>query len=143
LSRPRACANFAGEALVTAKLFTPIEANRTLPFVRRVMEDILTHGRELRTLWQRDDDLDEHEADRAVEIGERLEELYRELDMIGCSFRTRDFTFGLLDFPAMIEGELVHLCWRHDEPELRHFHRPLQDYADRQEIPAQLLQGSA
>ena len=122
-----------------SRIFTPAEATRTLPLVRRIVNDILEVGRELRRLWERTDELTEAEQARAAEIAERLEEYFRELDLIGCSFRSPDFTMGLVDFPAIIDGALVLLCWRDDEPDLRYYHEPHTGYAGRKLIPAALL----
>ena len=123
---------------MAARIFTPLEATRTLPLVRRIVEDILVRGRELRTYWEADP-LSEAQADRAAEVAHELEELFRELDQIGCSFRSPDFSLGLVDFPGVIDGELVHLCWRSDEPELEYYHPPDQGYAGRRLIPKALL----
>ena len=38
---------------MTRKLFTPAQANRTLPLVRRIVDDILLRGRELRRIAPR------------------------------------------------------------------------------------------
>lgn len=129
--------------LVPAKLFTPHEANRTLPYVRRVVDDLLNHGRELRVLWEREEPLSVDEAERAVEVAEQLEELHRELDLIGCSFRSVNFEVGVIEFPAMLQGELVHLSWRHDEADLRHYHGPRESHDQRRPIPADLLEASS
>ena len=106
---------------MTRRVFTPQEANRTLPLVRKIVADILSVGRELRSLWEQDRDgeldLSSGERRRAEEVVKELESYFRELDQIGCSFRSPDFSLGLVDFPAVIEDQLVHLCWRSDEEE--------------------------
>jgi hypothetical protein len=124
------------------KLFTPYEANRTLPLVRRIVADILERGRELRALQQRAD-LDGEEERRARELTAELDGMFEELDAIGCSFRSPDFTFGLVDYPAVIEGKPVHLCWRDDEPDLRWYHEPNAGFAGRRPIPEHLLAAPA
>lgn len=125
-----------------SRIFTPAEATRTLPLVRRIVQDILGIGRELRQLWERDE-LSEREEERAAEIAEQLEEHFRELDQIGCSFRSPDFSMGLVDFPSIIDGVTVLLCWRDDEPTLGFYHEPHTGYAGRKPIPAELLGGRA
>ncbi|MEZ6184168.1 MAG: DUF2203 domain-containing protein [Planctomycetota bacterium] len=125
------------------RVFTPQEANRTLPLVRKIVEDILDVGRELRALWEQERegelDLDSGERRRAEEVVRELEGFFRELDQIGCSFRSPDFSLGLVDFPAVIEDQLVHLCWRSDEEELLYYHDPRAGFAGRKRIPAELL----
>ena len=122
--------------------FTPYEATRTLPLVRRVVADILERGRELRAFYQRTELTGEEER-RARELAAELDGLFEELDQVGCSFRSPDFTFGLVDFPATIDGKPVHLCWRDDEPDLRWYHEPGAGFAGRRPIPAHLLAAPA
>lgn len=124
------------------KLFTPYEATRTLPLVRRVVADILERGRELRVLHQRQD-LEPEEERRARELAAELDSLFEELEQVGCSFRSPDFTFGLVDYPAVIDGKPVHLCWRDDEPDLRWYHEPNAGFAGRRPIPEHLLAAPA
>lgn len=122
------------------KVFTPAEATRALPLVRRVVGDILPLGRELMALGARG--VSSHEdRDHAAELIGRLEDLYAELEEVGCSFRCPGFDYGIIDFPGLIDGELVHLCWRDDEPELRYYHDPRAGFAGRKPIPQELLTG--
>lgn len=120
-----------------ARIFTPEQATRALPLVRRIVSDILPLGRELRALEGRE--LSDEEMARALEVSRSLEALFAELDQIGCSFRSPDYESGLVDFPAVIDGELVHLCWRDDEAELRYYHDPRSGFAGRRPIPPELL----
>lgn len=120
------------------KTFTPLEATRTLPLVRRIVADVLERGRELKELWSRSE-LEPREETHAHELEHELEELYQELQQLGCTFRSPDFTYGLVDYPAVIEGRVVHLCWRDDEPDLRWYHAPNAGFAGRQPIPEHLL----
>ncbi|MCA8924463.1 MAG: DUF2203 domain-containing protein [Planctomycetes bacterium] len=114
-----------------------------MPLVRKIVADILSVGRELRSLWEQDRDgeldLSSGERRRAEEVVKELESYFRELDQIGCSFRSPDFSLGLVDFPAVIEDQLVHLCWRSDEEELLYYHDPRVGFAGRKRIPAELL----
>lgn len=120
------------------KIFTPRDATKTLPLVRRIVQDVLERGRALRALQERAP-LGQDDEDRLVALVGELEELFAEMEQIGCSFRAPDFEFGLVDFPGVIDGELVHLCWRDDEPELRYYHSPQAGFAGRKLIPAELL----
>lgn len=120
------------------KIFTPAEASRTLPLVRRVVADVLVRGQELRAL-QRREHVSVDDEDRIQELAGQLEDLFQELEGVGCSFRCPSFEFGIVDFPAIIEGRPVHLCWRDDEPDLRYYHDPFAGYAGRKLIPAELL----
>ncbi len=115
--------------------FTPQSADRTLPFVRDVVSDILEKGRELRSLHDR---LEEEDADvvRAFRAAEsQLQTLLAELEKIGCSYRDWSFDIGLVDFPAVMDGEEVCLCWRSDEDSVRWYHTPEAGFAGRRPIP--------
>lgn len=115
------------------RLFTPREANRTLPLVRRIVRDILEIGRELRGYAE--------SADRegSARAKEALARCFAELEQIGCSYKDWSFEIGLVDFPAVLDGEPVFLCWRSDEPDVRWFHPRNAGYAARRPIPARLL----
>lgn len=120
------------------RIFTPAEASRTLPLVRRIVGDVLERGRALRQLFAQGAP-PEGEEDRARALAAELEDLLLELERVGCSFRSPDFVHGLVDFPGLIDGRLVHLCWRDDEPALAWFHDPDAGFAGRRPIPPELL----
>ena len=123
------------------KIFTPAEATQTLPLVKQVVQDILALGRELRGIQAKEiHSVDDQ--DRFHVLAGELEDLFGELEEVGCSFRAPDFEYGLVDFPSIIDGEPVHLCWRDDEPELRYYHGPLAGFAGRKPIPGELLSAS-
>jgi hypothetical protein len=117
--------------------FTPDEANRTLPLVKRVVDDILTLGRELRALAPLQGRPDARVRLSVLEA--QIRELMAELERIGCSYKDWDFELGLVDFPAVIDGREVLLCWRSDEARLEWYHAPDAGFAGRRRIPAALL----
>lgn len=118
--------------------FTPEKANRTLPLVRVVVRDILERGRELRSLAERGASNEELKGLKSDIAG-----LMNELEKIGCSYRDWNFDVGLVDFPAVIDGEEVCLCWRSDEEEVIWYHSPEGGYAGRKRIPKMLLKGGS
>lgn len=120
------------------KYFTPLEAKKTLPLVRKIVDDILVEGRELKLLLQIET--------RTEEIEEKIEQkkdkilLYiEELSEIGCFFKDWNFEFGLVDFPSVIDGEEVLLCWRSDEEDIKFYHGLNDGFRGRKEIPAGYL----
>jgi hypothetical protein len=127
------------ESSVTLKVFTPLEATRTLPLVRQIVSDVLTRGQELLALHRKPYP-DHEDRLRAEEIVGQLDAHFGELDQIGCTFRCPNFEVGLVDFPGLIDGELVHLCWRDDEETLAFYHAPEAGFAGRLPIPPSLLQ---
>jgi len=122
------------------RLFTPQEANRTLPLVRRIVDDILDKGRMLRAIAAEGRSQDESKHRRVEELRRQIIENLRELDAIGCSFKDPGFDRGLVDFPAIIDGEEVLLCWRTDEPRVEWYHGTMAGYAGRKRIPPALLE---
>jgi hypothetical protein len=116
------------------RIFTPYEANRTLPLVRSIVADILACGRAIR-------ERAEGVAGEASsnELRERLRDLLGELGRIGCEYKDWDFERGLIDFPGEVDGVRVLLCWRSDEPAVAHYHGHLDGYAGRRPIPERLL----
>ncbi|MEQ8765604.1 MAG: DUF2203 domain-containing protein [Planctomycetota bacterium] len=122
------------------RLFKPADANRTLPLVKRIVADILEHGRDLRRLANRRD------RDSVRDKIERLEAALRanmqELEQIGCSYKDWSFEVGLVDFPAKIGGRPVLLCWRSDEESVEWFHSYEEGYSGRCKIPEPLLKES-
>jgi hypothetical protein len=119
------------------RLFTPSQADATLPLVRRIVGDILESGRELRAQVRPGGG----GADRARidALRARLRELMAELEQIGCSYRDFGFEQGLVDFPSKIGSQRVLLCWRSDEPRVAHYHGYEDGFAGRRPIPAHLL----
>jgi hypothetical protein len=119
-------------------LWTPRQASRTLPLVKRIVSDILERGREWRALTQ--DGGETAASERAEQLEEELADLMRELEGIGCYYKDWGFDMGLIDFPARIDGQPVFLCWRSDEAEIAWFHPVNEGFAGRQPIPAPLLE---
>jgi hypothetical protein len=46
----------------------------------------------------------------------------------------RDLDRGLVDFPAMVDGREVYLCWQEGEDEVGFWHEPEDGFAGRQPI---------
>ena len=112
------------------RLFTAAEAQRTLPLVRTIVRDILALGAQAREV------LSGHAAEPSIdELHDQLQDLLAELSGMGCYYKDWNFQFGLVDFPALIDDEVVFLCWRSDEPELRYYHRIEDGYAGRRPLP--------
>ncbi|MGE3164906.1 MAG: DUF2203 domain-containing protein [Planctomycetota bacterium] len=113
--------------------FTPEQANRTLPLVRRIVADLLRRGQQLDRLSK------EQEAPdtlRQMElVNDELRALAEELEEIGCLFKDWNFRTGLVDFPAEIDGEEVLLCWRSDEERVEWYHTYDEGYPGRRRIP--------
>ena len=118
------------------RLFTPQEANKRLPLVKKIVEDILRKGRDFRAVVEKYDG--DEPPDEALRIADDIEELMRELEGLGCFYKDWNFEAGLVDFPSIIEGQQVLLCWRSDEPQVRWYHGIEDGYAGRKPIPEEL-----
>lgn len=123
------------------RLFTREEAVRTLPLVRRIVEDILKTAERLRSLngperglRREDEGKTKVSRDRSA-LEAALREHFSELAEIGCFYKDWSFSTGLVDFPSELNGEIVFLCWRSDEPELAWYHPVEEGYRGRRPLP--------
>ena len=125
-------------------LFTVAQANRTLPLVRKIVEDVVQQHRRWREAileldlvasTARDDDPPERAAAlerEAVALARELDGYQRELEQIGVQLKDR--RLGLVDYPSEIDGRSVLLCWRLGEPEVQFWHEVDAGYAGRQPL---------
>lgn len=67
-------------------------------------------------------------ARESVEVALGFEQLER-LDIV-----VRDLERGLVDFPALIDGREVYLCWLLDEPAVGHWHGVEAGFAGRRPL---------
>jgi hypothetical protein len=123
------------------KTFTLEEAERLLPELKRR----ITRLRDLRRLM-------EQKAPEIAKLAERnrensgspagtryllelaeFEALLRSFAQTGCLLR--DLDRGLLDFPALLEGRKVFLCWAWGEEAIHWWHDLDSGFAGRQPLP--------
>ena len=116
------------------KYFTPAEARRTLPLVKKIVKDILDTSREMRLLAEELNGKVESEPD-IQKLSADIESFLSELEEIGCFFKDWNFTMGLVDFPGVIDDREVFLCWKSDEDDIRFYHHVQEGYAGRKPIP--------
>ncbi len=122
--------------MVETKYFTPEEARKTLPLVRKIVKDILDTTREMRLIA--DDMSGKVEDDPAIQKMVRdVNGFMNELEEIGCFYKDWNFTIGLVDFPAVIDGRDVLLCWKSDEDDIKYYHEIDKGFAGRKLIPAE------
>lgn len=124
--------------------FSVEEANRTLPLVRRIVEDAVRQHR----LWREKIlELDlVASATRATEPRDRAElleleaqDLAREIDgyqreLADLGIQLKDRRLGLVDFPSEMGGKKVLLCWRLGEAEVQFWHEEDAGYSGRQPL---------
>jgi hypothetical protein len=129
--------------------FTVEQANRTLPLVRRIVEDIVDQHRRWReTILELDlasqSAAEEEPSPRADELVRQARDLSRELDgyqreLRDLGVQLKDSRLGLVDFPSRIDGRTVLLCWRLGEPEVQFWHEINAGYAGRQPLSPALV----
>ncbi len=120
------------------KYFTPHEATLTLPLVRRIVEDILSAGNQIREFVHKSGGHVSGNPEFEGKVRE-INGYFAELEELGCSYKDWNFTIGLVDFPSIIDGETVMLCWRSDEPNLQYYHGVEDGFMGRKPIPDALL----
>lgn len=129
------------------KTFSLKEANATLPLVRQIARDLvelsqamedrrqrlahLTSGRDMSSGNPYDDELALVESDLAQDA-KRLRSYAEELRQLGVELKSP--IEGLVDFPAIIDGELAYLCWKYNEPEIQFWHTINAGFAGRRPI---------
>lgn len=123
------------------RYFTLESANRTLPLVRRIAEDIRALYPTLRDRVEEFQhvSIDTATEEQLSELRSRIDEVARqinsclaELDQIGCVFK--GFEEGLIDFYTWHNGRPVLLCWKVGENEITHWHEVEAGYAGRQPV---------
>ena len=131
------------------KFFTVAEANSTLPLVRVIVRDITALAAELRERHERlyrlkpgdrfrlsdahDEELRQVQAE-LERAQEKMEDYVRELTQLGVELK--DPLIGLIDFPSLMNGRPVYLCWRLGEAEVAHWHELEAGFAGRQQLPS-------
>jgi hypothetical protein len=117
------------------RLFTLEEANARLPLVRAIATDLSNLARDLVDRRQRLDALSSGrkmsstdvyrdelaEMEKGIERDARkLEEYVDELQELGV--QAKGALEGLIDFPSLMDGRVVYLCWKLGETEVMHWH---------------------
>ena len=114
------------------KYFTPQEANKRLPLVKKIVSEILAKGQTLKKIVTK---TPKNQWPPEVPILEaEIQVLIAELEELGCYFKDWNFELGLVDFPSRMDGEEVMLCWRSDEERLGWYHSLTEGYAGRKPI---------
>ncbi len=138
----KAAATKVGKGPKGQKIFTIEMAQRALPLVRRIVIDVVRQYLMLIDVQKGYQELLRHgpsealEAarDRRQEVAHRLSELTEELDLIGCELK--DYEVGLVDFPAVMDGRQVYLCWKLGEETIDYWHEVLEGAAGRRLLAA-------
>ena len=136
------------------KVFSLEEANNTLPYVRRIVGDIVDEYKRWKDsiskyeLLAADSKAEEGESDDQIALREhvdtvarRLNSLIEELTNVGCVFK--GFDDGLVDFHSTLDGRDIYLCWKFGEPEIQYWHEIDSGFASRQALENSLVDGGS
>jgi hypothetical protein len=136
------------------KTFTVQEANATLPLVRAIVGDLVQLSRDVLERRERlavlgtdhsgrTGDPYQEELAQMEEVLEgdtrQLQEYVRELQGLGVE--PKSATDGLVDFPSIMDGRLVYLCWKLGEPEVLYWHELDAGFRGRQPLTAGIESG--
>jgi hypothetical protein len=128
-----------GTELLHERHFTPKEANALLP----QLTTLLTQLREAKDELT---DAEAHEAlseaaptngggDEGRQVGVAFLEVRRLLETVEqAGLVLRDIDRGLVDFPALVDGREIYLCWELGEDEVAYWHELEGGYGGREPL---------
>jgi hypothetical protein len=135
---------------VSRKLFTLPEANRTLPLVKRIVQDIMAvypQWKDLVAQYELVASKARPEWGESQEqlnlknqidaLAARINDFLGELEQIGCEFK--GFDEGLVDFHGHLEEREILWCWKSGEERITHWHELDAGFAGRQPLPDVLM----
>ncbi|MEK8127277.1 DUF2203 domain-containing protein [Paenibacillus filicis] len=133
------------------KLFTIEEANELLPELMQDLhqlqemtgsfEELYTELQKNKAKWKRAaTPAKEMEDDPFFEAESRLEFMRMEVELFLQNFGRKGVLLkminpGLIDFPAVVDGEDVLLCWKQGEERVTHYHSLYEGFVGRKLHP--------
>src|SRR5271166_5729400 len=143
------------ESINMARTFTVAEAQTLLP----VLESLLRSAMEAKALIEEVDGEMQSLANRIFINGgtlvdvvsvarrkaqrekavQRAKDAVAEIDATGV--QVKDLDIGLLDFPCVVEGDVILLCWKMGEKTIAHWHGTQEGFAGRKPIDERILRG--
>ena len=125
--------------------YTVEQANRALPLVRRIVDDIVAQYRRWQDRVRELESLNAartaaDDVPRAAELESEIQSLAAEIEGFRRELRdlgleVKDYERGLVDFPGVVDGREVFLCWRIGEPAVQFWHDKDAGYAGRRPLP--------
>ncbi|WP_078428078.1 DUF2203 domain-containing protein [Alkalihalobacterium alkalinitrilicum] len=128
---------------MSKKYFTVEEANELLPLLEQELVTIQELQKNFQLKFKQLNQLKEHKYQSKSESIFTLEseleflELQAQLHMKNIESKgvqLKGIELGLLDFPAIIDGEDVLLCWKQGESKVTHYHGEHEGFAGRKPI---------
>lgn len=119
--------------------YTPAEARVLLPEVRVWLEELGQLATKLGDLdgqispgLQEGRDMGGDAVHQRIEVMARLSTLMREFS--SREIQIKDVDRGLIDFPALLDGREVFLCWEKSEDDISFWHSLEEGYTGRQPL---------
>jgi len=134
------------------KYYTVEQANKTLPYVRAIVGDIVEKYRAIVERRQRldrirrgkksretvEDPYSEELQQTEADLDRELDELAGfELELSKLGIELKDPQIGLIDYYAQMDGREVYLCWMLGEDEIAHWHELDAGFQGRQSLLAE------
>ena len=122
------------------------EANAALPDVDRILTALRDQRAELVALRDRalmltpdDGEPTAMDAEEMRLIRLKMQGLIDQMQagvarLVEAEITLRDIPTGLIDFPALVNGRPIWLCWRLGEPEVGHWHRQDEGFGSRRPL---------
>jgi hypothetical protein len=128
------------------RLFTAEEAENLIPDLEQIVSNMLEHrktalilGKELEAMQERIQSGENVVASELMNkrtelefIIEIIQEGMNQIEELGGQLK--DLDTGLVDFPTIIDGEEVLLCWKYGEKSIRFYHGLSDGFAGRRPL---------
>lgn len=137
------------DAYRPSKLFTVEQANAVLPLVRAITADLVELAREVTERRERlallsggrDATAKDPYSEELAQIEEELEKDSEQLrayvdELRELGVEPKSGPEGLVDFPCLMDGRVVFLCWKFGETEVMYWHELEAGFAGRQSLVA-------
>ena len=130
--------------VVGHELWTAERANKALPLVRRIADDLVLAFRRWQELVERFElaalRSTPHSPDPEAESLQRqVQQAAREVqgfeaELTSLGVECKSYELGLFDFPGEREGEPIYFCWQRGEATVAHWHHRDAGFAGRQPL---------
>jgi len=124
------------------KYFTPQQANKVLPEVKRKFNMIVALRDQIVDMQQELDRMIDSNATlesymkKKQELNAAVSNLYKAIeDVEAMGVMVKSVDEGLLDFPSMRFNEEVWLCWKAGEDEVKFWHGKNEGFSGRKPLP--------
>src|SRR5882724_9640269 len=120
------------------KTFTLEEAHSLLPVLRSLIKRAMDDKGAIEAVEKELQDL-KHRILLSGGLFVDVKDTLAEIDAIGV--QVKDLDIGLLDFPCVVEDEIVLLCWKYGEEKIEFWHGMEEGFKGRKPIDERILRG--